>query len=210
MSQVGDLGNEDPEGEGPGSWRCPAASHAAGEVRDLREFTQNLKSLTSGLFRSWGPWAPEFAHSAALCSVPREKVFCCPSPTGQVGPKREFYSFDLRHVAPSTLVDQKALDSESCLLWTTPEANHKPRLGALRGPCSSLSLAVLTFCCCLFNCLSLPHNWKLRMGDYSLPGSLRCPQSPTWHLARGGPLVIIVQEWMRSAQICEPASAQWG
>lgn len=90
----------------------PAAPHTTGEVKDLGEFTQSLKSLgslalISCLLRSWGPSALEFIPSVALYPALREKVFHCPSSTSQVGPRREFYSYYLRHISPTSLAGQK-------------------------------------------------------------------------------------------------------
>ena len=117
-------------------------------------------------------------YSTALCSVPREKVSHCPSLTSQAGPRREFSSSDLRHVTSSSLVDQRAKDSELCCL-IFPEENHEPRIEAVRGFPSTFNLAVLLCCCCLFVGLSRTTE---SLWEFLPTWLVMVPQCLTWNI----------------------------
>lgn len=127
-------------------------------------------------------------YSTALCSAPGEKVSHCPSLTSQAGPRLELSSSYLRHVTSSTLVDQRAVDSESCCL-VFPEENHERRIAALCGFPRTFNLAALLFCCCLFVGLSLTTEslWEFL---------------PTW-------LVMVPLEWVKGPQICKSTPSKW-
>ena len=117
-------------------------------------------------------------YSTALCSAPREKVSHCPSLTSQAGPRREFSSSYLRHVAPSTLADQRAVDSESCVIF--PEENREPRIGAVRGFPSTSNLAVLLFGCC--SCVGLSCTTESLWGEIPPYLAVTVPQCLTWNI----------------------------
>lgn len=133
-------------------------------------------------------------YSTALCSVPGEKVSHCPSLTSQAGPRLELSSSYLRHVTSSTLVDQRAVDSESCCL-VFPEENHERRIAAVCGFPRTFNLAALLFC---FAYLLVSPAQPKACENSSLLGWLWCPwnewrnpRSVSLHLQNGNDLTPV-------------------